>query len=85
MEMHIVHYIMPDQIPECKQEPLGICPYVTGFFMALSEEDNPAFTDIFADLPVNPVSPNCAAKTMIDLVITWTVFYFLYVGRGSPL
>jgi carbonic anhydrase len=58
MEMHIVHYIFADQIPACAQEPLGICPYVTGFFMSLSEEDNPAFTDIFANMPLNAATYN---------------------------
>jgi carbonic anhydrase len=83
MEMHIVHYIFADQIPACAQEPLGICPYVTGFFMALSEEDNPVFEHIFAHMPLNAATYNNVPEGVtLDImsIFPYSRSYFSYEG-----
>lgn len=85
MEMHIVHFIMPDQLPACANlSGLPGCPMVLGVMLALTlkeEEVKPELRTLINALPLNEGSKGAIPGDLnVNALLPDDKSYFTYEG-----
>jgi carbonic anhydrase len=81
MEMHIVHFIKPDQLPACKDPG---CPTVLGIMLALTDNEaevKPELRRLIEAMPLNEgQSANATGDINIGALLPEDMTYLTYEG-----
>eukprot|EP00775_Hariotina_reticulata_P003382 gene3382-3656_t len=82
LEMHIVHFIQPDQLPACPA-PSG-CPVVLGIFFALTDREDevsPELRRLIEAMPLNEGQSQTVKGTVdVNELLPSSRTYFTYEG-----
>lgn len=85
LELHIVHFIKPDQLPACPQRG---CPVVLGVLLALTDKEsevNPELRKLVQAMPLQEgATGNVAGNVNLNNLLPADRSYFTYEGSLTP-